>query len=104
MFEKLWLGDLCTILICLEVEVEMSRAIIKPKMVTISAAIFKYRGIDKVGVFTGFTFSKMIKPAQMLPHARRFKGLITEGLFSLMGQRGANRGLPKATKKISRRL
>lgn len=34
----------------------------------------------------------------MLPRARRFKGLITEGLFSLIGERGENRGWPMDTK------
>ena len=35
----------------------------------------------------------MIKPARMLPSARRLIGLIRFGLFSLMVMSGENRGL-----------
>lgn len=40
----------------------------------------------------------------MLPQARRLMGLITAGLFSLIGDKGLNRGCPMDTKKTTRRL
>lgn len=40
----------------------------------------------------------------MLPQASRLIGLITAGLFSLIGERGLNRGWPIVTKKTTRRL
>lgn len=44
------------------------------------------------------------RPAKILPQASRLRGLITAGLFSLMGESGLNRGWPMVTRKISRRL
>lgn len=43
-------------------------------------------------------------PAIMLPQANRLIGLITAGLFSLIGDRGLNRGKPIETKNTTRRL
>lgn len=46
----------------------------------------------------------MRSPAMMLPHASRLMGLITAGLFSLIGERELNRGCPIETKNTMRRL
>lgn len=46
----------------------------------------------------------MRNPAIILPSASRFKGLITEGLFSLIGGRVIKRGCPMDTKYTTRRL
>lgn len=37
------------------------------------------------------------RPAIMLPTARRVRGLITAGLFSLIGEKVLNRGWPRET-------
>lgn len=39
----------------------------------------------------------MTNPAMMLPQASRLIGLITRGLFSLIGERAKNRGVPIVT-------
>lgn len=44
------------------------------------------------------------RPAIMLPQASRLIGLITVGLFSLMGDSARKRGWPIETKKMTRRL
>lgn len=46
----------------------------------------------------------MIKPAKMLPIAKRLIGLIKLGLFSFGVVIGWNRGCPRNTKKIIRVL
>lgn len=79
-------------------------AIKKPIIVTRSAANFRENGIVIIGVFEGRKFEVIINPARMLPQARRLIGLITAGLFSLIGERGRNRGVPIVTKKITRKL
>lgn len=104
MLEKLCRIRVGVILICFDVAVASVRAIIKPVMVTISAASFKDVGIVMMGVFDGRKFEVRIRPAIMLPHARRPMGAMTALLFSLMGDRGRNRGEPMVTKKITRRL
>lgn len=73
-------------------------------IVTVRAASFRGRGIDITGVDCGRTLEVMRRPATMLPQARRLIGLITAGLFSLIGDKGLNRGCPMDTKKTTRRL
>lgn len=91
-------------LYCLFVRVASSRASSKPMIVTRRAASFSKGGIDITGVFRGVMLEVMRRPAMILPHARRLIGLITAGLFSLMGDRGENRGWPIDTKNTTRRL
>lgn len=57
-----------------------------------------------IWVFSGRKLDVMINPAKMLPQAKRLIGLITAGLFSLIGESGRNRGAPMVTKKITRKL
>ena len=61
-------------------------------IVTIRAPSLRRGGIDITGVFRGMMFEVIRRPATMLPHASRLIGLITAGLFSLMGERELNRG------------
>lgn len=81
-----------------------SSAVRRPRIVTIRAASFSRGGIDMIGVFKGVILEVIRRPAIMLPQASRLMGLITVGLFSLMGERALNRGWPMATKKTTRRL
>lgn len=67
-------------------------------MVTVRAASFRRGCIVITGVFCGTMLEVIRRPAIILPHAKRLMGLITEGLFSLMGERGLNRGCPMETK------
>lgn len=89
---------------CLLVRVASSKAIIKPRIVTIRAANFRRGGIDITGVFRGVILEVIRRPAIMLPQASRLMGLITAGLFSLIGDKALNRGCPIDTKKTTRRL
>lgn len=104
MLEKLCRAMWGVVLNCLLVRVASSRAIRKPEIVTIKAASFSRGGIVIIGVLKGTKFEVIMRPATMLPQASRLIGLITAGLFSLMGDRGENRGWPIATKKTTRRL
>lgn len=89
---------------CLLVRVASSKAINRPRIDTAKAASFSSVGIVNTGVLERLMFSITNRPPKILPHARRFRGLITAGLFSLMGERGKKRGVPIVTKKITRRL
>ena len=89
---------------CLLVKDASSRAISRPRIETIRAASFRRGGIDMIGVFRGVMFEVIKRPARMLPHASRLMGLITVGLFSLIGERVLKRGWPIDTKKTTRRL
>lgn len=89
---------------CLLVRAASSRAISRPRTETRRAANFSRGGIDITGVFRGIMLEVMRRPATILPQARRLMGLITAGLFSLMGDRGENRGKPIETKNTTRRL
>lgn len=104
MFEKWWEGRYGVVLICLEVMDASSRAIRRPSSVTIRAVSFRRGGMDMTGVFIGRMFIVISRPATILPQARRLIGLITAGLFSLIGERVLNRGWPMDTKKMTRRL
>ena len=83
---------------CLFVRVASSRAMRRPRIVTVRAASLSIGGMDIIGVLIGIMFEVINRPAMMLPHANRLIGLITSGLFSLMGERGLNRGCPIDTK------
>lgn len=76
----------------------------RPIVVTMRAVSFRLTGMVMVGVFEAKKFDVMIRPAIMLPQASRLIGLITAGLFSLMGDKGLNRGVPIVTKKTTRKL
>lgn len=89
---------------CLLVRDANSRAIIRPKTETIRAASLSKGGMDMTGVFRGRVLEIITKPATMLPPTSRFMGLTIAGSFSLIGDRGLNRGCPIDTKKITRRL
>lgn len=103
------LEKLCTFktgvdLNCLLVNIASSMAISRPIIVTARAASFRRGGMDITGVLRGVIFEVISSPARILPHARRLSGLITAGLFSLIGESGLNRGWPIGTKKITRKL
>lgn len=83
---------------------DSSRAIRSPVTVTARAANLVAAGMVMMGVFSGRKFEEIISPVTMLPQARRFRGLIIAGLFSLMGDIARNRGVPIVTRKIIRRL
>lgn len=81
-----------------------SRAINSPIIVTNSAASLSRGGIVIMGVLGGRMFDVINSPAMMLPQASRLIGLITAGVFSLIGERVLNRGCPIETKNTIRRL
>lgn len=80
------------VLSCLLVREASSRATKTPIIVTARAASFRVKGMDAIGVLGGRIFEMRRRPATMLPQANRLIGLITVGLFSLIGDRGLNRG------------
>lgn len=92
------------IFICLFVKLANSMATRSPTIVTARAAIFKIVGIVITGAFMGRKFCVIISPAMMLPQASRLIELMTSGLFSLIGARGRNRGVPIITKYTNRKL
>lgn len=81
-----------------------SKATRRPRIVTIRAASLSKGGMDITGVFIGVILEVIMSPAMMLPQASRLIGLITAGLFSLMGESVLNRGCPMDTKNTTRRL
>lgn len=89
---------------CLLVSEASSRAVIRPRIVTASAASLSSGGIDITGVFSGRMLEVISNPATILPQARRLIGLMTAELFSLMGDRELKRGWPMDTKNTTRRL
>lgn len=104
MFEKWWGASRGVGLNCLAVREASSKARRRPMTVTARAASFRRGGIDITGVLRGVMFEVIIRPAIMLPQANRLMGLITAGLFSLIGESGLNRGWPMDTKKTTRKL
>jgi hypothetical protein len=92
MLEKWWVLRVGVILTCLLVIDASSRAVSSPKMVTMSALSFRAGCIVMIGVFSGIRLDVIRRPAMILPQARRLMGLITAGLFSLIGERAAKRG------------
>ena len=91
-------------LTCLLVSEASSRAVRSPRIVTISALNFSEGCIDITGVFRGVMLEVISRPAMILPQASRLIGLITAGLFSLIGESARKRGWPIETKKTTRRL
>lgn len=91
-------------MICLVVREASSRAVRRPRSVIARAASFRRGGMDMTGVFIGRMFAVISRPARMLPQASRLIGLITAGLFSLMGEKVLKRGRPIETKKTTRKL
>lgn len=89
---------------CLLVKEASSRAVRTPMIVTARAANFRIGGMVIIGVFKGRILDVIRRPAMMLPQASRLIGLITAGLFSLIGERALNRGWPITTKKTIRML
>lgn len=69
-----------------------SRARSRPIIDTIRAASFSKGCMDIIGVFRGITLEVISKPTIILPQAKRLIGLITAGLFSLIGESELNRG------------
>lgn len=103
------LEKLCSLMIgvglnCLAVRAASSMAVKRPIIVTARAASLRRGGMVITGVLVGRTFEVRIRPATMLPQASRLIGLITAGSFSLMGERGRNRGVPIVTKNTTRKL
>lgn len=104
MLEKWCVTKLGVILYCLLVSVASSRAISSPMIVTARAANLSKGGMDITGVLRGVMLEVIRRPATILPHASRFRGLMTAGLFSLMGEITLNRGWAIETKNTTRRL
>lgn len=104
MLEKWWGKSFGVDLYCLLVSEASSSAVRRPITVTVRAATLRREGMDITGVFRGVMLKVIRRPAITLPQARRLIGLITVGLFSLMGESGLKRGWPIETKKITRRL
>lgn len=92
MFEKWWSVSRGVGLNCLLVNDARSNAIRSPIIVTVRAASLSIKGIDITGVFNGKILDVIRRPAIILPHASRLIGLITAGLFSLIGNKELNRG------------
>lgn len=84
--------------ICLFVKAVSSAAAKNPIIVTVRAATFSEKGIVMTGVLKERKFEVIMSPAKILPQASRLRGLITRGLFSLIGGRAENRGDPIETK------
>jgi len=104
MLEKWWAVKLGVGLNCLLVKEASSSAVRRPRIVTARAASLREEGIVMIGVFRGRMLDIIRSPAIMLPQARRLIGLITAGLFSLIGEKELNRGCPIDTKYTTRRL
>lgn len=69
-----------------------SNAVRRPRIVTISALSFRVGCIVMMGVLRGRMLDVIRRPAIILPQASRLIGLITAGLFSLIGERAVKRG------------
>lgn len=83
---------------CLEESLAISSAVSRPRRVTARAVSFKRMGIVISGVLRGNVLEVIKNPAIILPQARRLRGLVIEGLFSLIGIRGLKRGYSINTK------
>lgn len=75
-----------------------SRATVKPSRVTNMAVVFRYIGIVICGIVWGVMLFEIRNPAKMLPTKSRLIGLISVGLFSLMGVSDGKRGWPSRAK------
>lgn len=76
----------------------------RPSAETARAASFRLRGMVRTGTLKAARLEVIRSPARTLPRASRLMGLITAGLFSLIGERGLKRGWPMETRKTIRRL
>lgn len=79
-------------------------AMVKPRIVTAKAVIFRYQGIVIWGTVIGGMVLVMKKPAKILPIKRRLMEFIRKGLFSLIKMSVGNRGWPRRAKKMIRVL
>lgn len=79
-------------------------AIVKPRIVTARAVIFRYQGIVIWGTVMVGMVLVIKKPAKILPIRRRLMEFIRYGLFSLIRMSVGNRGWPKSAKKMIRVL
>lgn len=104
ILEKLWRGIVGVVLNCLLVREASSMAMRRPVIVTARAASLRRGGMVMMGVLDGMKFEVTIRPATILPQAKRLMGLMTEGLFSLIGESARNRGVPMETKNTTRKL
>ena len=92
MLEKWWVDRVGVTFICLLVSEASSRAVRSPRTVTIRALSLSEGCIVIMGVLRGVMLEVITRPAIMLPQASRLMGLITAGLFSLMGESARKRG------------
>lgn len=92
------------LLCCLVVKEASSRAIKRASTVTVRAESFKRGCMVITGALSGEALREIRRPATRLPHASRLRGLITAGLFSLIGGIEINRGVPMETKNTTRKL
>ena len=97
MFENRWGFGSRVGLCCLAARAANSRAKNRPIRVTRSADSLRRGCMVITGDLAGKTLSVRRRPATMLPHASRLRGLMTWGLFSLMGEKEFTRGLPMTT-------
>lgn len=104
ILEKWWAWRVGVGECCLLVREANSRAMRTPIIVTARAASLRTGGMVMTGVFKGRMLDVIKRPAMMLPQANRLIGLITAGLFSLIGESALNRGWPITTKKTIRIL
>lgn len=104
ILEKWWAARVGVRLYCLLVRDAISIASARPRTETARAASFRPRGMVRTGTLEAARLEVIRRPARTLPKASRLIGLITAGLFSLMGERGLKRGWPIDTRKMIRRL
>ncbi len=83
---------MCDIISDLLVVEFSSIAIRRPIIVTIRAESLEVGGMVSGTIDVGGIFIVRMNPVKMLPKARRMIGLIRFGWFSLIGDRGRNRG------------
>lgn len=98
ILEKLWGIILGLTLNCLVVRWASSIATKSPAIVTSRAASLSRGGIVIIGVLGVVMFEVISSPATIVPHARRLMEAHMAGSFSLIGERGLNRGCPMETK------
>lgn len=66
--------------------VARSKAIVRPIMEIRRAVSLRLEGMVSTGVLIRSILRMIMSPPIILPQASRLRGLITEGLFSLMGE------------------
>lgn len=98
------MGRLGVILSWVLVRLDNSNARSKPIIVTKRADDFSRGVIVIIWVFVGGRLRVIIRPARILPYARRLIGLIISVLFSLIGEKEEKRGYFIKAKEMRRRL